>query len=78
MRPVDYFLLFQDAHEFLGQVLDQLKEEVIKVSKATPTPNKENENGAENRVEDTPPCSGNNPITVNFEFEVLHTLTCLQ
>lgn len=66
-----------DAHEFLGQVLDQLKEEVVKVSKATPTPNKENEGGAE-KAETTPLSNGNNPITVNFEFEVLHTLTCLQ
>ncbi|XP_053386505.1 ubiquitin carboxyl-terminal hydrolase 37-like [Mercenaria mercenaria] len=67
-----------DAHEFLGQVLDQLKEEVIKISKATPTPNKESEGGAENKIDTVSPYSGNNPITVNFEFEVLHTLTCLQ
>ncbi|XP_060556137.1 ubiquitin carboxyl-terminal hydrolase 37-like isoform X2 [Ruditapes philippinarum] len=67
-----------DAHEFLGQVLDQLKEEVIKASRGTPTPNKENEGGAENKAEAVQPFNGNNPITVNFEFEVLHTLTCLQ
>lgn len=70
--------ILQDAHEFLGQVLDQLKEEVIKISKATPTPNKENEGGVENLIEPASPYSGHNPITVNFEFEVLHTLTCLQ
>jgi hypothetical protein len=59
-------------------VLDQLKEEVIKASRGTPTPNKENEGGAENKAEAVQPFNGNNPITVNFEFEVLHTLTCLQ
>jgi len=70
--------LHQDAHEFLCQVLDQVKEEVVKESKATPTPNKENMGGAENGAESTNSIYGQNPITVNFEFEVMHTLTCLQ
>ncbi|XP_052814306.1 ubiquitin carboxyl-terminal hydrolase 37-like [Mya arenaria] len=68
-----------DAHEFLCQVLDQLKEEVVKLSKATPTPNKEMGGGEENSLEGgAGHMTSQNPITVNFEFEVLHTLTCLQ
>lgn len=66
-----------DAHEFLGQVLDQLKEEVVKVSKSTPSPCLK-ENVGEDFDE---PAANNhifNPITVNFEFEVMHTLTCLK
>ena len=27
------YIMFQDAHEFLGQVLDQLKEEMDKINK---------------------------------------------
>ena len=52
-------------------MLDQLKEEVDKVNKG--------ENGAE---EDSPskhdekPSAYPNPTTKNFEFEVLHTITC--
>lgn len=57
-------------------MLDQLKEEVLKESKATPSPNKENVGGAENGSD--PVLCGQNPVSVNFEFEVLHTLTCLQ
>ncbi|XP_052234704.1 ubiquitin carboxyl-terminal hydrolase 37-like isoform X2 [Dreissena polymorpha] len=74
-----------DAHEFLCQVLDQLKEEIIKLSKATPTPCKEvtvGDHGASGADtvgdQNLPMFSGNNPITVNFEFEVLHTLTCME
>ncbi|XP_041374613.1 ubiquitin carboxyl-terminal hydrolase 37-like isoform X2 [Gigantopelta aegis] len=57
-----------DAHEFLGQVLDQLKEEVTKITKATPSPNKD--------TKETEPKVFVNPTQDNFEFEVLHTITC--
>ncbi|XP_060075776.1 ubiquitin carboxyl-terminal hydrolase 37-like [Ylistrum balloti] len=57
-----------DAHEFLGQVLDQLKEEVTKVSSSTPSPHREGSDG------DTPYI---NPTVQNFEMEVLHSITCL-
>ncbi|XP_021356044.1 ubiquitin carboxyl-terminal hydrolase 37-like isoform X2 [Mizuhopecten yessoensis] len=57
-----------DAHEFLGQVLDQLKEEVTKVSSSTPSPHREGSDG------DT---QYTNPTVQNFEMEVLHSITCL-
>ncbi|XP_064597837.1 ubiquitin carboxyl-terminal hydrolase 37-like [Liolophura sinensis] len=63
-----------DAHEFLGQVLDQLKEEVVKINKSTPSPNKEA--SAEELT-----VTGQeyvNPTIQNFEFEVLHTLKCTE
>ncbi|XP_052103152.1 ubiquitin carboxyl-terminal hydrolase 37-like isoform X1 [Mytilus californianus] len=59
-----------DAHEFLGQLLDQLKEEVTKISKSTPSPHRDNE-----ETERTPhECI--NPTVQNFEFEVLHGIKC--
>ncbi|XP_072034963.1 ubiquitin carboxyl-terminal hydrolase 37-like [Amphiura filiformis] len=57
-----------DAHEFLCQCMDQLKEDVD-------VANKERQNEAEKAGVDLPPqlpC----PITCNFEFEVLHTIRC--
>lgn len=90
-----------DAHEFLGQVLDQLKEEVLKVLKdinaamengggavfevSSPSrdvmlsPLPSGENGL--LVEVTGKLTGTspvlNPTTLNFEFEVVHTIECL-
>ena len=63
----------QDAHEFLGQVLDQLKEEVVKINKGTPSPVREplSENNQPDR-------DFINPATINFEFEVMHSITCLE
>ena len=61
----------QDAHEFLGQVLDQLKDEVDKLIKdeGGSSPDRENDGSI---LEETYP----NPTARNFEFEVLHTITC--
>ena len=68
-----FILLTQDAHEFLGQVLDQLKEEVVKISKSTPSPVREHiEENGDSELDYI------NPTTVNFEFEVMHTIRCLQ
>jgi len=62
---------FQDAHEFLGQVLDQLKEEVVKVMKSTPSPRRDSP------YQDTVDAQEHiNPTVQNFELEVLHTITC--
>lgn len=58
----------QDAHEFLSQVLDQLKEEIVKFNKSTPSPTRD-------PSEDIDLV---NPTLDNFEFEVLHTITCLK
>ncbi|XP_078326468.1 ubiquitin carboxyl-terminal hydrolase 37-like isoform X4 [Crassostrea virginica] len=58
-----------DAHEFLSQVLDQLKEEVAKVMKSTPSPNR-------SPREVTEAVDLINPTLQNFEFEVTHTISC--
>ena len=64
------YIMFQDAHEFLGQVLDQLKEEMDKINKqiavkseATPEPTELNDK---------------NPTASNFEFKITHTITCAE
>ncbi|ESO95602.1 hypothetical protein LOTGIDRAFT_239428 [Lottia gigantea] len=63
-----------DAHEFLGQVLDQLKEEVNRLSKSKRiSPVKElNNNTSFSNTEFV------NPTSQNFEFEVLHTIRCIR
>lgn len=73
MFSATYMLLFcfQDAHEFLGQVLDQLKEEVNKILKSTPSPHREGTDKEYNTSRDYV-----NPTYQNFEFEVQHTITC--
>lgn len=58
-----------DAHEFLSQVLDQLKEEVAKVMKSTPSPSR-------SPREVTEGMEVVNPTLQNFEFEVTHTISC--
>ncbi|KAJ8320585.1 hypothetical protein KUTeg_002172 [Tegillarca granosa] len=60
-----------DAHEFLGQVLDQLKEEVNKILKSTPSPHRD---GTDKEYNTSHDCV--NPTYQNFEFEVQHTITC--
>ncbi|KAK6165637.1 hypothetical protein SNE40_022527 [Patella caerulea] len=66
-----------DAHEFLGQVLDQLKEEVMKIEKlknvSTPPKELNNNNRLTNNDDDII-----NPTVQNFEFEVHHSIQCLQ
>lgn len=77
-----------DAHEFLSQCLDQLKDDVEKMNKswsteATPTYSSSSgvsENGASSKTEpgDEPDTSRiyTCPVAVNMEFEVQHTITC--
>uniref|UniRef100_A0A667ZZW6 Ubiquitin carboxyl-terminal hydrolase n=1 Tax=Myripristis murdjan TaxID=586833 RepID=A0A667ZZW6_9TELE len=56
-----------DAHEFLSQCLDQLKEDVEKMNKSW-----RNEPGEEVDTSRVYTC----PVVVNMEFEVQHTITC--
>ncbi|KAL2081526.1 hypothetical protein ACEWY4_023379 [Coilia grayii] len=67
-----------DAHEFLSQCLDQLKEDVDKVNKSwknEPSPWDEAQSARLGEEADTSriyTC----PVVVNMEFEVQHTITC--
>ncbi|XP_031416063.1 ubiquitin carboxyl-terminal hydrolase 37 isoform X2 [Clupea harengus] len=67
-----------DAHEFLSQCLDQLKEDVEKVNKSwknEPSPHDESQSARLGEEADTSriyTC----PVVVNMEFEVQHTITC--
>uniref|UniRef100_A0A7N9AQD4 Ubiquitin carboxyl-terminal hydrolase n=1 Tax=Mastacembelus armatus TaxID=205130 RepID=A0A7N9AQD4_9TELE len=56
-----------DAHEFLSQCLDQLKDDVEKMNKSWT-----NEPGEEVDTSRIYTC----PVAVNMEFEVQHTITC--
>ncbi|XP_077997555.1 ubiquitin carboxyl-terminal hydrolase 37-like [Glandiceps talaboti] len=74
--------LQHDAHEFLNQCLDQLKEDVEKVNKGSRSnsPKSENtENIPEREVPERADITSDTftcPVTLNFEFEVLHVITC--
>lgn len=59
----------QDAHECLNQILDHLKEEAVKVSTSTPSPNREGSEEESLLI---------NPTVHNFEFEVEHSITCIK
>uniref|UniRef100_A0A8C2J945 Ubiquitin carboxyl-terminal hydrolase n=1 Tax=Cyprinus carpio TaxID=7962 RepID=A0A8C2J945_CYPCA len=67
-----------DAHEFLSQCLDQLKEDVEKINKSwknEPSAGEEPQSARLTEEVDTSriyTC----PVTVNMEFEVQHTITC--
>ncbi|XP_016343009.1 ubiquitin carboxyl-terminal hydrolase 37 [Sinocyclocheilus anshuiensis] len=67
-----------DAHEFLSQCLDQLKEDVEKINKSwknEPSAWEEPQSARLTEEVDTSriyTC----PVTVNMEFEVQHTITC--
>ncbi len=72
-----YFL--KDAHEFLGQVLDQLKEEADKLNKDHSGADDSGSSDDEARVNRSLLTGEQvflNPTSRNFEFEVLHTITC--
>ena len=60
---------FQDAHECLNQILDHLKEEAVKVSTSTPSPNREGSEEESLLI---------NPTVHNFEFDLEHSITCLK
>lgn len=86
------FLVFQDAHEFLSQCLDQLKDDVEKMNKsltneaaASSSSSVVGENGLEatsSAVKAEPGDEADTsriytcPVAVNMEFEVQHTITC--
>uniref|UniRef100_A0A672HJQ1 Ubiquitin carboxyl-terminal hydrolase n=1 Tax=Salarias fasciatus TaxID=181472 RepID=A0A672HJQ1_SALFA len=75
-----------DAHEFLSQCLDQLKDDVEKMNKSLASDAASCENGADGAA----PSAGKAepgeeadttriytcPVAVNMEFEVQHTITC--
>lgn len=86
------YLVHQDAHEFLSQCLDQLKEDVEKMNKSW-----RNEAAAsasssavcDDGQQGTSPTAKTDPgeevdtsrvytcpVVVNMEFEVQHTITC--
>ena len=76
----------QDAHEFLSQCLDQLKEDVEKVNKswksepAVPAVaavwEEPQQFAARSRDETDSSRIYTCPVVVNMEFEVQHTITC--
>uniref|UniRef100_A0A8C7Y752 Ubiquitin carboxyl-terminal hydrolase n=1 Tax=Oryzias sinensis TaxID=183150 RepID=A0A8C7Y752_9TELE len=77
-----------DAHEFLSQCLDQLKDDVEKISKcwsngAAPPPSAASEPGQESTAVKAEPAEEADtshiftcPVVANMEFEVQHTITC--
>lgn len=84
-----YEILLQDAHEFLCQCLDQLKEEMAKVNKGfTNDPMVFSSGGksGQDSVSPTTKLGGleevstshlySCPVVDNMEFEVQHTITC--
>ena len=73
----------QDAHEFLSQCLDQLKDDMEKLNKIWrfgPSIDATREEGSPSRYleQEDPNKVGafTCPIASNMEFEVLHTITC--
>ncbi|RXN07098.1 ubiquitin carboxyl-terminal hydrolase 37 isoform X1 [Labeo rohita] len=67
-----------DAHEFLSQCLDQLKEDVEKINKSWKNEPSAWEEPQSARLADEVDTSRiyTCPVTVNMEFEVQHTITC--
>ncbi|CAH1249717.1 USP37 [Branchiostoma lanceolatum] len=65
--------LQHDAHEFLSQCLDQLKEDVKKVRSDKAKDNGEDKESLSDSSDDHGlPC----PVSQNFQFEVIHTISC--
>ncbi|XP_026128389.1 ubiquitin carboxyl-terminal hydrolase 37-like [Carassius auratus] len=67
-----------DAHEFLSQCLDQLKEDVEKINKSWKNEPSAGEEPPSPRLAEEVDTSRiyTCPVTVNMEFEVQHTITC--
>ncbi|KAK7168551.1 hypothetical protein R3I93_004769 [Phoxinus phoxinus] len=65
-----------DAHEFLSQCLDQLKEDVEKINKSCKSEPWDEPQSARLAEEADPARVYTCPVTVNMEFEVQHTITC--
>lgn len=80
----------QDAHEFLSQCLDQLKDDVEKINKSWTSDSASSsssssavcENGVSASSKTEPGDEADTsrvytcPVAVNMEFEVQHTITC--
>lgn len=67
--------LKKDAHEFLCQVLDQLKEDADKIKKQHDTTNtfaQHHQQKHELQMQFT------NPVIENFEFQVTHSIQCTE
>ncbi|KAG9349426.1 hypothetical protein JZ751_027869 [Albula glossodonta] len=67
-----------DAHEFLSQCLDQLKEDVEKVNKSWKNELQSWEEPQGSRLGEEPDTSRiyTCPVAANMEFEVQHTISC--
>ncbi|XP_078620085.1 uncharacterized protein LOC144887051 [Branchiostoma floridae x Branchiostoma japonicum] len=65
--------LQHDAHEFLSQCLDQLKEDIKKVRSANA---KKSGNDKETLSDSSDDCGLPCPVSQNFQFEVIHTIRC--
>ncbi|KAM9486230.1 ubiquitin carboxyl-terminal hydrolase 37 isoform 1-T1 [Clarias gariepinus] len=67
-----------DAHEFLSQCLDQLKEDVEKINKSWRSDSSAWDEPQSTRLAEEMDTSRiyTCPVTVNMEFEVQHTITC--
>ncbi|KAF5890704.1 ubiquitin carboxyl-terminal hydrolase 37, partial [Clarias magur] len=67
-----------DAHEFLSQCLDQLKEDVEKINKSWRSDSSGWDEPQSTRLAEEMDTSRiyTCPVTVNMEFEVQHTITC--
>lgn len=74
----ELILCFQDAHEFLSQCLDQLKEDMEKVNKSCRSDSSAWDEPQGTRIIEDMDTSRiyTCPVTVNMEFEVQHTITC--
>ncbi|XP_078700507.1 uncharacterized protein LOC144927135 [Branchiostoma floridae x Branchiostoma belcheri] len=65
--------LQHDAHEFLSQCLDQLREDIRKVRTARAKDSQDDKESLSDSSDDQGlPC----PVSQNFQFEVIHTIRC--
>ncbi|KAI8496279.1 Ubiquitin carboxyl-terminal hydrolase 37 [Branchiostoma belcheri] len=65
--------LQHDAHEFLSQCLDQLREDIKKVRTARAKDSQDDKESLSDSSDDQGlPC----PVSQNFQFEVIHTIRC--
>uniref|UniRef100_S4R6R4 Ubiquitin carboxyl-terminal hydrolase n=1 Tax=Petromyzon marinus TaxID=7757 RepID=S4R6R4_PETMA len=65
-----------DAHEFLSQCLDQLKEDVERLNKKWRLEPGQGESPKPSQTDSASDMPYTCPVAANMEFEVLHTITC--
>ncbi|CAM9286115.1 unnamed protein product [Lampetra planeri] len=65
-----------DAHEFLSQCLDQLKEDVERLNKKWRLEPAQGESPKPSQTDSASDMPYTCPVAANMEFEVLHTITC--